>query len=120
MRNIRHQIIQVLINSTSNIDVRAELDKSYKKATKIVMFVNPIYSSNTNLSISSALTINNEEQFANDFPTGLLFPIKDNDIYTNINAEANGSILEAKVKDTAYTTNYYLTIIVTLENPTNE
>ena len=112
----RFQIIKTLINSTSEITISAETDKSYSKVTKISMYSNPIETSNVNLEMTQPLFINNKQVFPNEFDTALLFPKKNNDEFREIEAETNGSLLEVRVTDANYTSNYYLTIILELEN----
>jgi len=117
MKKQRFQIIKTQITSTSAHNISVELDRSYSKVAEIYCFADPIYANNTNLNFSSDLKINNVMQFSTDFPSALLFPIKDNDTFTkSIEADANGSILEVSVTDSAYTTNYYFYIIVKLIN----
>ena len=113
----RFQIIKKQITSTSAHTITADLDKHYKKVTGIWMYADPIYADNTNLVLSSPLKINNVEHLPVDFDTALLFPIDHNSAFTEILEDAAGSQLEVSVTDSGYSSDYYFTIIVKLENP---
>jgi hypothetical protein len=67
--------------------------------------------------ITSALKIDNDELFPEDFDTALLFPIDDNKMFNDINVRADGSKLEVTVKDiAAVPTPYYFHIVLQLES----
>lgn len=114
----RFQIIKQLISAqNTEYSISAETDKNYEHVTGICAYANPIYASNNNLVIASALKIDNEELFPADFDTALLFPIEDNKVFREIKANADGSKLEVTVKDKAsVATPYYFYIVLTLES----
>jgi len=118
-QNSKVQIITAtLLGTLDEVKIDTQTDRTFRKVKKVFMYAGYSFATNKNCSLTSGLYIHNHEVFPSDFDSFLLFPHPGNDAFTNdIAAEAGGSQLVCKLKDTGNgNAPYKVTIMLILED----
>jgi len=113
------QIITATLQGTlDEVKIDTQTDKTFRKVKKVFMYAGYSFATNKNCTLTSGLYIHNHEVFPADFDSFLLFPHPGNEAFTgDIEAEAGGSQLVCKIKDTGNgNVPYTITMILVLED----